>query len=241
MVLACRAIARCRARRQGGVDAAERGFVATFARERTGEPGEVAGWRLGPPTLVGIAAVDVHQQPSQGAHVLVVVADDVDEGSRLAEAQEVQVSGRDLPARNICVAAKPQQLSFDGGEARVRHPVAKHATHQRQQVQMPGMERRVGAGHPIPGDEQRPVEAAAVVRDQPAVAWNVAGEFAEERGLVGMVRQQQLDLPEPAALPPAEPDEKGERPRRGRQARRLRVKAEQGSVGRRLPGQRRQP
>ena len=33
---------------------------------------------------------------------------------------------------------------------------------------MAGVGRRVAAGHPVAGDEQRPVEAAAVVRDEPA-------------------------------------------------------------------------
>src|SRR6185369_4927054 len=46
------------------------------------------------------------------------------------------------------------------------------------------------------------------------------------------------DLPEAAALPPAEADEEGERSGRGGEAGRLGIEAEEGSVGRRLSGER---
>ena len=134
-----------------------------------------------------------------------------------------------------------QELAFHRGQPRVSHPVSKHATDERQQVQVAGVERRIGAGHAISGNEKRPVEAAAVVRDEPAVPGDVRRQLAEQCGFVGVVRQEKLDLPEPAALPPAETDEEGERARRGGEARRLRVKAEEGSVRRWLAGQRREP
>jgi hypothetical protein len=99
------------------------------------------------------------------------------------------------------------------------------------------VERRVLARHSVASHEQRPVEAAAVVRHEPAVARNPRGELGQERRLVGVIRQQQLGLPEQAALPPPEPDEEREGPGGRREAGRLGVQAEQGSVGGRLSGQ----
>ena len=62
----------------------------------------------------------------------------------------------------------------------------------------------------------------------------------EQRGLVGVVRQQQLDLAEPLPDPPSEPDQERQRARRRREAGRLRVEAQQRHVRRRLTGQARQ-
>ena len=46
---------------------------------------------------------------------------------------------------------------------------------------MPGVDRRVAPGHPVAGDEERPVEAAAVVRHEPGVRRDVRLEQREER------------------------------------------------------------
>ena len=198
--------------------------------ECPGQAREVARWRLAPALAVRVPAIDVYEETRERAHVLVVVADDVDQWPRLAEAQEVEVARRDLPAGDVAVAAQPEELRLHRREARVGHPVAEHAPDERQQVQVAGMQRRVRAGHPEAGDEQRPVEAAAVVRDQPAAARDPRRQLGEQRRLVGVVGEQQLDLAEAAALPPAESDEERERARGRREPGRLRVKAEQGSV-----------
>ena len=56
-----------------------------------------------------------------------------------------------------------------------------------------------------------------------------------------MVGEQELDLAERGPLPPAEADQEGHRPGGGGQPGRLRVEADQRHVGRRLPGECRQP
>jgi hypothetical protein len=56
-----------------------------------------------------------------------------------------------------------------------------------------------------------------------------------------LIGQQELDLLERLAVPPADADEEGERPGGGREAGRLRVEADQGSVARRLARQGREP
>ena len=215
--------------------------MPALAGEGAREPGEISRRRFGPARAVGVLAVQVDEQSPERPDVLVVVPDDVDERPRLAPAQVVQIARRDLPAGDVTVAPEPEQLGLDRGEPRVGHAVAKHAPHDRQEIEVALVQRWVRPGHPEPGDEQRPVEPPAVVRDQPAATWDPRRELGEERRLVGMVRQEQLDLAEEAALPPSEPDE--ERKRAGRRGKpgRLRVQAEQGSVGRRLAGQRGKP
>ena len=208
--------------------------MPALPRERPGQPREVAGRRLRPARVVGVSAVQVDEQPAERPHVLIVVPDDVEEGTRLAPAQEVQVARRDLPASDVAVPPQPQQLGLHGREPRVRHAVSEDAPDDRQEVEVAFVEGRIGAGHAEPGDEEGPVEPPAVVRDQPAPLRDPRCQLREERGLIGMVREEQLDLAEQAALPPAKADKEREGPRRGREAGRLRVEAEQGSVGRRL-------
>ena len=58
------------------------------------------------------------------------------------------------------------------------------------------------------------------------------GQLVEQRPLVGVVRQQQLDLAEPVALPPAQPDQERHGPGRRREPGRLRVEADQRRVRR---------
>lgn len=100
---------------------------------------------------------------------------------------------------------------------------------------------RVRARHAEARHEQGPVEPPSVVAHEPAVPRDPRGQLGEERRLVGVVREQELDLAEQAALPPAEPHEEGERSCRRRKAGRLGVQAEQWSVGRRLARQCREP
>ena len=69
----------------------------------------------------------------------------------------------------------------------------------------------------------------------------MARELCEERRLVGVIRQQELDLPEAAPFPPPETDEECERPGRRREARRLGVEAEEGSARRWLTRQSGEP
>jgi hypothetical protein len=200
------------------------------------EPGKVAGRCLPPAIGVGVAAIQVDEEATEGANVLVVVTDHVDERARLAPAQVVEVAARNLPAGDVRVAPQPQQLRLDRRQTGIGHPMPEEPADDRQQVEVPGMQRRIRTRHAVARDEQRPVEAATVVRDEPAARRNPRGELGEECGLIGMIWEQELHLAEPAAFPPAQPDEEREGARRRRQARGLRVEAEQGSVGRRLAG-----
>ena len=198
---------------------------------------EIAGWRLVPPLSVRVAAIHMDKQPPERADILVVVAHDVDERPGLAESQVVEKAPRDLPAGYVAMPPQPEQLRLHRCESGICHAVTKHASDERQQVQVAGVGRRVGARHPEPGDKERPVEAPPVVRDQPAAARDARRQLRQECGLVRVIRQEQLDLAEQAALPPAEPDEERERSGRGGEARRLGVQAEEGSVRRRLARQ----
>jgi hypothetical protein len=216
-------------RRLGGerrVKAVERLLVAALALERTGKAGEVARWRVPPSLAVGIAAIDVHQQSRQRAHVLIVVAHDVDQRPGLAPAEVIEISAGNLPARDVRAASKAEQLRFDRRQPRIRHPVAEDTPDQRQEIEVASVQRWIRTRHPIPGHEERPVEAAAVVRDEPATGLNPRRQLGEERRLVGVIGQQELDLPEAAALPPAEPDKEGERARGRREPGRLGIEAE---------------
>ncbi len=215
--------------------------MPTLALERPGKAREVTRGRVPPSLAVRIAPVDVHEEASKRAHVLVVVAHDVDERPGLAPAEVIEVAAGDLPARDVGAPSKPEQLRLDRRQPRVGHTVAEDPANEGQQVQMARVQRRVGARHSVPRHKKRPVEAPTVVRHEPAADRDPRRELGEESRLVGVIGQQQLDLPEAAALPPAEADEEGECPRSRRQPRRFRVEAEQGSVRRWLARQRRQP
>ena len=215
--------------------------MPAFAGERPRQAREVAGRRLMPALVVRVPAIDVHEKARERTHVLVVVADDVHERAGFAEPQEVQVPRRDLPAGHVPMPAEAEQLGLHRGEPGVGHPVLEHASHERQEIEVAVVERRICASHPVPGHEQRPVKPAAVVGHEPAVARNARRKFRQERRLIGVIREQQLDLSEQAALPPPEPDQERQRPRRRRQPCGLRVQAEEGSVGGGLSRQAGQP
>ena len=84
-------------------------------------------------------------------------------------AQDVEVDGRDLPALDVPDPRDPEQLALDRPQPGVLHPVAEHAPHERQQVEVAGVGGRGAAGQPVPGLDQRPVEPAPVVGHQPRV------------------------------------------------------------------------
>ena len=214
--------------------------MSAFAGKRSSEPGEVAGRRLTPSGAIGVLAIQVHEQTAERANVLVVVPDHVGERPGFAPAQVVEVARWNLPATDIAMAAQAQQLRFDGGQPGVRHSMLEDTPHDRQEVKVPVVERGIRPGHSEAGDQQWPIEAAAVVRDQPAVPRDSRRQLCEKRRLVRVVRQEKLDLPEQAAVPPPEPDEEGQRPGGRREAGRLRVETEQRSVCRRLTRQSRQ-
>ena len=55
--------------------------------------------------------------------------------------QHVEVDRRDLPALDVADARDAQQLALDGPQPRVVHPVLEHAPHERQQVEVAGVDR----------------------------------------------------------------------------------------------------
>jgi hypothetical protein len=215
--------------------------VAASAAECPSQPGQIPRRRIGPALPIRVIAVDMDEQASQRADVLVVVVDDFEERGRLAGPKELEIAARDLPAGDIGVAVEPEQDRLHRREPRVWHPVLEDPSDDRQQVEVAGVERGIVEGQAEPGDEQRPVEPPPVVRHEPRVVSDPARELCKHSRLIGVVRQQQLDLAEAAALPPAEADEERERAGRGRQPRRLGVEAQEGRVGRRQARKRRQP
>ena len=108
----------------------------------------------------------------------------------------------------------------------------EHPPHERQQVEVSRVDGWVASGHAIPRDEERPVKAAAVVCHEPRVPGTVGLEQGEQCRLVRLVRQEQLGLPEPVALPPTQPDEERQRSGRRREPCRLGVEADERHVGR---------
>jgi hypothetical protein len=205
--------------------------VPALPGEGPSQPGKIPRRRLGPARAIRIPTIEMHQQSPERPNVFVVVANDVDERAGLSPPQVVEVARRDLPASYVAMPSQAQELRLDGGQARVRHPMLEDAPDDREEIQMAIVERRIRAGHAKPRDEQGPVEAAAVVRDEPAAARDAGRQLREQRRLVGVIWQQELDLAEQAAFPPAKADEEGQRARGGREAGRLRVEAKEGSVG----------
>ena len=207
---------------------------------RAGQATEVAG-RRGPSRFRGpVAAGEQDQEARERADVLVVVADDRGKRFGRPAAQETEVAPGDLRPVDVTVADHPQQTRFDRPQPRVLEPVAEEAPDDRQQVQVAAVDRRGPAGHAVASDEQGPIEASAVVGHQPAVERDVAGQCGEERRFVGMIGEQQLDLVEGVALPPAEADEKGDSPGGRREPRRLGVQADERDPRWRLARQSRQ-
>jgi hypothetical protein len=177
----------------------------------------------------------------QRAHVLIVVAYHLDERVGRTTAQEVEVPPRDLPALHVADAMQPEQLGLGCAKPSVGHPVTKQPAHEGKEIEVTGVFGSRPASHAKPCHEQRPIEATTVVRHQPRVRRNPFRDQLQEGGLLAMIGEQQLDLAEQIALPPPEADEERHRPRRGREAGRLGVEADQRGVGRRLTGQLRQP
>ena len=107
---------------------------------------------------------------------------------------------------------------------------------------MAGVDRCGPAGHPVAGDEQRPVEAAAVVGHEPAVGagWREASA-SSRAGSSAWSGSSSWTCRNVVPDPPAEADEEGDRAGGGREPGRLRVEADQRHVRRRLAGQRREP
>jgi hypothetical protein len=81
------------------------------------------------------------------------VADDLHQAVDRAGSEELEIPARYLPAIHVRRAVQAQDRSFDGAQPGIRHPVAEHPSHERQQVKVPCVERRSAAGHPEPGDE----------------------------------------------------------------------------------------
>ena len=227
--------------RQRGVEAAERLVEPAYPGEGTGEAGEIARRRRPTGILGGVPRVEDGEQPRQRADVLVVVADDRRERLGRATTQEPEVAAGDLPALDVAVAVHPEQSRLHGSQPCVLEAMAEQPTDDREQVEMAGVDRGGAAVHPVAGHEQGPVEAATVVGHEPGVVRQVRRDGLEQGRLLAVVGEQQLDLPEGVADPPAEADEERHGPGRRGQPRRLRVEADQRHVRGRLPGERCQP
>ena len=209
-------------------------------RNARGEPGEIAArapWP-GPPGRRGPARA-VTEQPRRASGRPRRCGGRRRRAARPGRRAGTRDSGPGSPSRRRRRAgADPSRLALD-------RPSRASAIRWRNNRRTIGSRSRwpacAGAGtarHPVAGDQQRPVEAAAVVGHEPAVGRDVARERVKHGRLVGVVGEQQLDLPEPVALPPAETDEERDGPGGRREPGRLGVEADQRDVRRRLAGQR---
>ncbi len=200
-----------RIRRKRVVEALQGLVVPAVPRIRPGKPGEVPTRCLVAAGALGVSLLDVRHEQSERPHVLLVVDHHAGEGLDGSATQYLEVDRRDLPALDVAHARDTEQLAFDGAQAGVLHAMPEHAAHERQQVEVAGVDRRRLAGHPVPGLEERPVEAAPVVGHEPCVRRDPARDLLEQRRLVRVIREQQLDLPEGVAVP-------ARQARRGRRA-----------------------
>ena len=151
--------------------------------------------------------------------------------------EQVEVNAGYLPALHVAGATNAEQAALDRPKARVLETMPEDATDERQQVEVTGRRRRCAPAHPVARDEERPVEAAAVIGDQPGVSRNELGHALQEGRLVGLVGKHQLDATKGCSFPPAEPDQEDKRSDRGAETRRLRVETDQRHVRSRVARQ----
>lgn len=226
---------------QGGFNTGQGLGVTTVSGEVAGETRQVA-WRcLGSPGGIAEVALDIGKQASERPDVLVVVPDDSEESGRLTVTQELEIPSRYLRAGHVAMAPQAEQRGLHGLQPSIRHSVAKEAAHHRQQVQVAGVHGWAILPHAIAGHDQRPVEASAVVRDQPGRRRDVPPELRQQRRLVRLVGQEELGLAEHGPFPPPEPDQERQCPGRRGEPCRLGIETDQGYSGRRLTGQRGEP
>ena len=100
-------------------------------------------------------------------------------------AQETEIATGDIPSVHIVVADDPEQRSLHGSQARVVHPVPKDSAHDREEIQVAVVDGCRPTGQAIARHEERPVETAAVVGDQPAIGRDEVRQGAEQGRLVG--------------------------------------------------------
>ena len=121
--------------------------MAAIAGVGAGEGDEVPGRARGRGGRVGVAGVEVGEEPRERDHVLGVVAQDGRERAGRPAAHEVEVAARGSPSRPTSPCAlDAEQLALDGGEAGVAEPVAEQAPDDGQQVEMAGVRGRRAGG-----------------------------------------------------------------------------------------------
>ncbi len=224
-----------------GLDAFK-GFVeASVYGEGSGETGEITRVRSAASLGITQTRFDERDEARERTYVLIVVANDLNETCGLTITKKLQVASGYLPSRDIAVSAQPEEFSLSCLKPSIGHSVAKQPSDNGQEVQMPGVNRRSIHRHPVPGDQEWPVKPLAVIGDQPAVDRDVPPKLLEQGGLVNMVREEQLDLPEARPFPPSQPDQKGKRPGGRRQSCRLGVETHERDFSGRLTRQRGEP
>ena len=143
----------------------------------------------------------------------------------LAVAQEREVALGHEGARQIVHALDPAHARLDAGQAGVGEPMPEEEPGDGQQVEVARDRRRHASVHPVARLQERPVEAAPVVRHEPCLRGQLSGDEPEERELVGVVGQEELGDPERLAVPAPQPDEEDDGARARGQPRRLGVQA----------------
>jgi hypothetical protein len=171
----------------------------------------------------------VRQEQPKREHVLPVVVQHRAQRLGAARAEEIEVTRRDQRARQVTAALHADNASLHGGQPCVGEPVPPELARHGEQVQMARMQRRRSPMQAEPRHQQRPVEAQAVVGDQPGVGRNGALQRRQQRRLVRMIRQHQLFDREALAVPSAESNQERHGARRGAQPGRLGIQADQGT------------
>ena len=184
--------------------------------------------------------IEMGEKSRERANVLVVVPDDLDEVRSGATPQEPEVAARDLPALDIADPAQAEQFRLRGAETGIRHAMPEEPPDDRQEIEVARMYRWRMPGKPIPGNQQGPVEATAVVRHEPGIRRDRRLQGQEQRAFLAVVGEEELHLPKVIRFPPAEADEEGDSSGGGHEAGRLRIQADERRVAGGLAGQRRE-
>ena len=142
---------------------------------------------------------------------------------------------RYLPRRYVRRAHAAEQVPLNSLQSRIGQAVAEEPPNEQQKVQVAIQRRRLMAVHPETRLQQRPVEASAVVGDQPGARRSLGHQGFEQSLLLRMIGQGKLQQPQPLAFPPGDADEKGDRSGGAAEARRFGVQAEQWNRSMRIP------
>ena len=181
------------------------------------------------------------EQARQRHDVLAVVLDDRRKQLATARSQICEVPLRDQVAGQVVLAGDATKAGLDDRKTRPTKPMLPQLSRHGQQIQMAAHQRWIAAVKPEARRQQRPVEALAVVRDQPAILGQQRLELVQPRTFASVVGHDQLVHTQPPVAPNADADKERQGAGRRGQARRLQVEADERGLSVDEVGKRRQP